>query len=400
MGIAPAGIYIFSVSAIGVACKLEDALNKSPWKTPAGAFVNSSIKYLPPSLVNHISSDITLSRPFCIFSSIKDILAQNFSKVWAHIFIGAAGICVRAIAPFITHKSEDPPVIVIDPRGLYVIGLLSGHWGGANDLAKHLAGVLNAWPIITTASDSADNSKSLDLFIRQSGLKILDWPRLSFFQGRLLRGESIYAYDPCNFLKSENGLEHIVKEEIKYPIIIVDWKKREEDPKCLRLSPPVFSLGFGFRKGVKREELNQAFNILCEQLNITPESIAICATVEQKALDLEARKFVSLLGVNLESIPSQELALIKTPNPSRACGKRFLLPPFSVCESAAVLAAKKIKIPGCEKRPNEIILYVEKTIFVERITMALAMPKVIFDGYTGMDSVLNLKRSEFYSYNI
>ena len=71
----------------------------------------------------------------------------------ALIFIGAMGICVRAIAPCIEDKKTDPAVLCIDSTGRYVISVLSGHVGGANGLTQYVAGILGAEPVITTRSD-------------------------------------------------------------------------------------------------------------------------------------------------------------------------------------------------------------------------------------------------------
>lgn len=89
----------------------------------------------------------------------------------ALIFIGACGIAVRAIAPWIMDKLHDSPVLVADEMGKYVIPLLSGHVGGANELAVRLAGALGAIPVITTATDLHD-SFAVDIFAKRNDLRI------------------------------------------------------------------------------------------------------------------------------------------------------------------------------------------------------------------------------------
>ena len=85
--------------------------------------------------------------------SLSDWTERAFSEAQALVFVGAAGICVRAIAPFLRNKTEDPAVICLDEAGHFVIPLLSGHLGGANDLAREMARQCGATPVITTATD-------------------------------------------------------------------------------------------------------------------------------------------------------------------------------------------------------------------------------------------------------
>ena len=89
-------------------------------------------------------------------SSFAHQVQQAFTRYSALIFIGATGIAVRVLAPLLVDKFHDPAVVVIDERGQHVISLLSGHIGGANDLARHLAGILGVDPVITTATDVND----------------------------------------------------------------------------------------------------------------------------------------------------------------------------------------------------------------------------------------------------
>ena len=85
--------------------------------------------------------------------SYANFFNENFHRYDAFIFIGAMGICVRSIAPFIADKHTDPAVVCIDSTGRYAIPVLSGHVGGANELARCVAGCIGAEAVITTQSD-------------------------------------------------------------------------------------------------------------------------------------------------------------------------------------------------------------------------------------------------------
>ena len=96
---------------------------------------------------------------------LKETVKKHFSDD-AIIFVGATGIAVRSIAPYVKDKFYDPAVLVIDELGRYVIPLLSGHVGGANELAQYIGGALFATPIITTATD-INGAFAVDVFAKK-----------------------------------------------------------------------------------------------------------------------------------------------------------------------------------------------------------------------------------------
>ncbi|MDP3110739.1 MAG: cobalamin biosynthesis central domain-containing protein, partial [Thermodesulfovibrionales bacterium] len=109
------------------------------------------------------------------------------------IFIMAAGIVVRTIAPLIKNKKTDPAVVVLDEKGEFAISLLSGHIGGANNIAKQIADFLGGEAVITTASD-VNNMPSIDLWARENNLVIENWEAVPEISARFLNRRVLRVY--------------------------------------------------------------------------------------------------------------------------------------------------------------------------------------------------------------
>ena len=310
----PLRCFVFGETALDLARRLSAAASAPPAE-------NITI-VAPPRL---IASDPTLT-PFD-----KNYLAEAFQRGDPLVFIGAAGIATRLLAPLLSHKSRDSPVAVIDPAGRFVISLLSGHWGGANELAKNLAYLLGATPVITDASDSG-GAPALDLILRDAGLKIVDWSELPRLQGSVLRGETIAVEDPLGALPSASFLTHAAPGCAE---LGVHWRRLPRKKGFMRVAAPVAFLGVGFRKNLCPETLRAGVLSALETFAVESPGLAALATVREKCSEL-ADAFPELRTLAYDAA---DLASTPTPNPSPACGQRFGLPPFSVCESAALLAA-------------------------------------------------------------
>ena len=102
---------------------------------------------------------------------LMDAVAREFNRYTGHIFIMSTGIVVRAIAPMLRHKTTDPAVVVVDDYAQYAISLLSGHIGGANQLAHEVAAILEAIPVITTATD-VNHKPAIDVLAKKNRLSI------------------------------------------------------------------------------------------------------------------------------------------------------------------------------------------------------------------------------------
>jgi len=320
------------------------------------------------------------------FNDLGALLAQIYPTFPAHVFIGAAGIAVRALAPLLTHKSTDPPVLVLDPAGRYVVSLLSGHWGGGNDLARHVARLLGAAPVITTASDAAASAEdkasptknaplALDILLRDAGLRPVDWDRLPTAQAALLEGKQLRVWDPCRAVPEHPALVRLPAKNastppaagVEGPLLVAHWKLLPPDAPTLRVAVPRLFVGLGCRNGVSPALLEDAVRRLLAEHGLEPQAVAALATVTEKLREPALQALAASLHVPLRSFEAKLLAGLSTPNPSVAAGKRFGLPPFSVCEAAALLAAERAFLAQSAR------LLMPKIIIQRQITMAVAI---------------------------
>ena len=122
--------------------------------------------------------------------SLAEWSSAQFVHSDALIFVGAAGIAVRAIAPHCKSKTTDPAVVVVDECGRFAVPILSGHLGGANDLARAIAAVCGAVPVITTATD-AHGIFAVDEWAKHQNCTVLEAERIKHVSSKLLAGQSV-----------------------------------------------------------------------------------------------------------------------------------------------------------------------------------------------------------------
>ncbi len=388
--------YALSQSALPLAQRLADCLAVKPWGLP-GQLQHPARPAQPsehpapgkPSGLSRV--EIFAPSRFCPagvtpFEKIGSLLAATYKNFAAHAFIGATGIAVRALAPLLAHKSTDAPVIVLDPAGQHVISLLSGHWGGANELASHVAHLLGATPVITTASDTASitpgagtnqtrkSAAALDMLLRDAGLLPVDWNRLPGAQAAMIEGESLGLWDPCHAVPDHPLLQRLPAGEAEAtppehcgPLVAAHWRELAPSPAILRVAVPRLVIGLGCRKNAPSDMVETATRKLLAAQGLEPLAVAALATVKEKLQEPALLALAERMGVPLHGFESADLARCPTPNPSAAAGRRFKQPPFSVCEAAALLAAAQIFPAGAPR------LLLPKTIEQGQLTLALAI---------------------------
>ena len=279
---------------------------------------------------------------------------SDVGKYWyqydAFVFIGAMGICVRTIAPYVNDKHTDPAVVCVDSLGMHVISVLSGHIGGANEMTNRLAEALGANPVITTQSDNA-GLWALDTFEER-----FNWPIASDIDDM---NDCIFAFvnkQPTALLMDvrDKGTDYLESTLPSHVTVIHDIS--EADPRKFKLIiivspfiiyppegmlelhfvPMVATIGFGLAHHPDDyEEIYDQIDEAFSRKGILPCAKQYC-TIDVKANE----PFIDELRMYNETVQfftAEELAAVEVPNPSDTVMKHVGTP--SVCEAAAILGS-------------------------------------------------------------
>ncbi|MFZ3121845.1 MAG: cobalamin biosynthesis protein [Thermodesulfovibrionales bacterium] len=300
--------------------------------------------------------------------------SETVSEAWDErgnlIFIMASGIVVRTIAPLIKDKKTDPAVVVLDEKGRFVISLLSGHLGGANEIARKIAEFIGGEAVITTASD-VNNVASIDLWAEENNLVIEDWNLLPRIATRLLNNGALKIYSEVDidlsddFLKvSEPELSDVLitsKQKIDSNVIPVqtgiqkkktkelDSRFRRNDKKqtiCkLYLRPKNLIIGIGCNRGTSADEIEDAVKRALAEKKLSFLSIHSVATIDIKADEKGLNEFVREYGFPIKTFTADELNKISSESGVRSSEIVFKATgAYAVAEPAALLASGTDKL--------------------------------------------------------
>ena len=219
-----------------------------------------------------------------VTQSIGEWAKEQFEERNALLFIGACGIAVRAIAPHITDKLHDSPVLVMDEKGEYVIPILSGHVGGANELAVSLAEKMGAKPIITTATD-IHNQFAIDLFAKKNGLTIVNKDGIAKVSSKVLSGKPItMSIEQEHFEKNcklPREIELVEYPPLKKVDVVISSENRKFDTMLL-LGPKEYAVGIGCKKGKETEKIEDFIMSHLQRAGIIPMQVFGMATIDVK----------------------------------------------------------------------------------------------------------------------
>lgn len=299
--------------------------------------------------------------------STSEKIVELFKNNNALICLFSLGAVIRLIAPYLKDKKTDPAVIVIDDKTSFVISVLSGHLGGANELTQIIAQKLNAIPVITTAAD-VNKTIAVDLVGREFGWKIDDDSTVTKVSAHMVNEEDIGVYQevgkinwwkelPKN-VKIYHSLEEMKNSDSKGYLIISD-RILEGDflKKSVVYRPPSLVVGIGLHWDTSKEIIKEGLDHCLQKFKLSEKSIAKLVSIK-KPEDVKGLVDIGKeMGITVEYVNREELAEISAPNPSDT---------VKVFEgTASVSEAAAIKVSGGK-------LIVEKQKFPPNLTIAIA----------------------------
>jgi cobalt-precorrin 5A hydrolase len=291
------------------------------------------------------------------FEKLSSEIRCQFNKFSGHIFIFSTGIAVRIIAPLLQSKTIDPAVVVIDDKGNHAISLISGHLGGANALTRKIAAMINATPVITTATDS-NLLPSIDMIAKGRSVYIETPWNIKHINMAFLTGKVIGLYDPFGFIK--NDLARTFWQDISHTDqtmtqVFCSHEVRDVSRETLILRPPVLSVGIGCNRGTGCNEIKQFLFMILQKKGLAADSICRFATTDIKKNEKGLLALSKEMKIQIDFYDKNDLNSVKTiKTPSKMVEKHLGVK--SVCEAAAILSADNGKLIVPKKKNKDVTI--------------------------------------------
>ena len=300
-------------------------------------------------------------------TSIK--IVNLFKSNNALICLFSLGAVIRLIAPHIKDKKTDPAVIVIDDNANFVISVLSGHLGGANELSNEIAEKMGATSVITTAAD-VNKTIAVDLVGKEFGWKIHDDSNVTRISAFMVNKEQIGVFQnagqkewwkgkmPENITFFSN-IEDLKNSDSKGYLIITNDEIKDEDvlKNSVVYRVPDLVIGIGLHWDTPKETILNGVNETLEKFGLKQNKIARFVSIKKDKDVIGLIELGKEMGIPVEYIDREELATISAPNPSKTV--QAFEGTASVSEAAAIKSSQ-----------GELI--VEKQKFPPNLTVAIA----------------------------
>ncbi|RGT73519.1 hypothetical protein DWX08_05855 [Ruminococcus sp. AF18-22] len=317
---------------------------------------------------------------------LPSLLGKWIGAQWGRVgflFIGAAGIAVRYIAPWVKDKYTDSPVLVMDEKGQYIIPILSGHMGNAVEIARQIAASTKAVPVLTTATDVQEKF-AVDVFARRNGLYIgnrelakrisaavLEEKKIGFYSAYGWEGnlpKELVPYESLEKMKKAGGLGIAVTEEQERAKEMPVEKSAADKEHILFLFPQNIIAGIGCRKGLSCYVLEEQICRVFQKEGMSLARMAAIASIDLKKEEEGLLELAQKYQVPFHTYTAEQLQTVETllPTELNVEGSAFVKQVTgvdNVCERAAIFACPQ----------GRILLHKQK---LGRMTIALVEQKV------------------------
>ena len=269
------------------------------------------------------------------------LLEKTFNKYDLHIFVAATGAVVRIIEGKFKSKDTDPAVITVDDHANFVISLLSGHLGGANEECEKIAQGIDAIPVITTASD-VGGKIAVDTFSQKIKAKLEDLEGAKRVTSLIVNGEKVSLHLPKNIVNHD---------ENSAGAIIVSNRKNIEISKII---PQNIFIGIGCKRGVSKEHIIEKLKYVIDKQNLELSSIKMAASAWVKSDETGLLEAMKELDIPIKFFEKEEILKLEDLIEEKSEYVKKTIGVYGVSEPCAFLAssgkgaflAKKIKLDG------------------------------------------------------
>lgn len=242
--------------------------------------------------------------------TLQQWTSRMFGQMEGILFIGAAGIAVRAIAPWVKDKTKDPAVLVMDEKGMFIIPLLSGHIGGANELAGMLANLTGAIPVITTATD-VNGRFAVDVFAKKQNLYICNMKLAKEISADILDEKKIGFYSDFPVIgEIPEELQAVTQNQVfegSCGICISLDERKKPFKKTLNLIPRIVTAGIGCKKGTPAQAVEEKLLESLEEQSLSMRCLEKVCSIDLKAEEPGILKICEKYGLLFETFTPEQL---------------------------------------------------------------------------------------------
>jgi len=299
---------------------------------------------------------------------LADLLPQLFARVDGLVCIMATGIVVRLLAPHIKSKDQDAAVVICDEAGQFAISLLSGHLGGANELADEIAEILGAQSVITTATD-VNRLPAFDEVARQNNMAVEPLARIKLLNSLLLEqkpialvdaeGSVAAAYQDLSFVTAARSFAIALQQDADGFVFVSNryLRQLETQDNLLALRPRNLVVGIGCNRDTPASEIEAAVREILQNAFLAFASVGALASIDAKQDEAGLLAFAEKYRLPLKFYNAAELNAIEAPTPASAYVQQAV-GAKGVCEPAALKASAGGRLLVKKKKSGNVTVAV------------------------------------------